>query len=254
MQLYLTATPEQSARAAGMGFRFSHSAYQIGTDRHLHRRSGPPQTRLGLLSLSGLEPPNIQAPTQLCREIQRECINRGFEGVAADFGSQPTPDRLSFLQELAPQLQRSDKRLFVSAAYGKEVPEAAVLINTALSGGTLQAMLQDACHIFHRQRIALDIERLCMDFPLPCPSGIGTALEKSAFHTLLQKHSPHTFFSHELCAKYFTYQAEGQSHFVLFDDADTLRCKIKLGQQLDLSWAFLLCSEVEDLLPALQGA
>ena len=35
--------------------------------------------------------------------------------------------------------------------------------------------------------------------------------------------SPSVFFSHELCAKYFTYQRDGRAHFVLFDDADTIR-------------------------------
>ena len=60
------------------------------------------------------------------------------------------------------------------------------------------------------------------------------------------------FFSHELCAKYFTYQQDGQAHFVLFDDADTIRCKLNLGKKMAFPYAFLLCSEVEDLLEELR--
>ena len=40
-------------------------------------------------------------------------------------------------------------------------------------------------------------------------------------------------------------------HFVLFDDAETLRRKIRLGRSLGCAAAFLMFPEVEDLLPSL---
>lgn len=91
-----------------------------------------------------------------------------------------------------------------------------------------------------------------MDFLLPSPTGEGTPLTKESFDALYQDLSPSVFFSHELCAKYFTYQRARARAFCLFDDADSIRFKLKLAQSLDLRWAFLLCSEVEDILPQLQ--
>ncbi len=252
MQLYMTATPQQYSLLCGTGFRLSHLVYQIGQDQHLHRSSVSRQTQIGLLALHSSDLPVIKETNTLCREILRECANRGFEGVAADFGDHISPDKISFFNELSTALQHNKKKLFVSAAYGKQVPTAYVLINTALSGGTLSTMLSDACNVFGKQRIALDIERVRMDFLLPSPSGEGTLLNEAEFETLLQKMAPTVYFSHELCAKYFTYRKDGHSHFVLFDDADTIRYKIKLGQQMDIRYAFLLCSEVSDLLNELK--
>ena len=127
-----------------------------------------------------------------------------------------------------------------------------MLINTAISGGTLSTMLGDACRTFGKQRVALDIERVRIDFLLPSPDGEGKALDRSELEALLAEHTPSVFYSHELCAKYFTYQKDGQGHFVLFDDADTIRCKLNLGKSMDLRCAFLLCAEVEDLLQELR--
>ncbi len=299
MQLYMTVTPEQYGPAAGGNYRLSHAAYQIGQDQHLHRRTLSRQAQSGLLALCDLNPPPIRESSALCREILRECSNRGYEGVAADFGQNTTPDRLALLEELGPLLHRNSKKLFVSSAYGRHVPTAYVLINTALSGGTLSTMLADAwelgpllhrnskklfvssaygrhvptayvlintalsggtlstmladaCHAFGWQRVALDIERLRMDFLLPSPTGEGTSLSADDFRTLWAEVSPSVFFSHELGAKYFTYHKDGSAHFVLFDDADTIRFKLNMGKNMDLRWAFLLCSEVEDLLPQLR--
>ena len=59
-------------------------------------------------------------------------------------------------------------------------------VNTAISGGTLRTMLVDACNAFGRGRVALDIERLRMDFLLPSPTGEGTPLTKESFDALYQ--------------------------------------------------------------------
>ena len=74
-------------------------------------------------------------------------------------------------------------------------------------------------------------------------------MEPAAFQQLQARLSPSTFFSQELCARYFTYQEDRKTHFVLFDDAGTIRRKIQIGSTLGLSTGFLLFPEVRDLLP-----
>ena len=252
MQLYLTTTPEEYSQAAGQGYRLAHLAYQIGEDGRLHRSAGARQAQNGLLSMNGPGAGHITDTPGLCRDILRECVSHGYEGVCADFGAAVQPDRAAFLEELSGLLHRSGKRLFVSAAYGSRVTDAFVLINTALSGGTLSTMLSDACHAFGAQRVAMDIERVQMDFLLPSPTGEGTPLRRAEFEHLQTSLRPSVFFSDELCAKYFTYRQDGKSHFVLFDDADTIRCKLKLARRMELRYVFLLCSEVSDLLSQLR--
>lgn len=70
---------------------------------------------------------------------------------------------------------------------------------------------------------------------------------------MLERKRQSVFYSHDLCAKYFTFTDIETSCFVLFDDADTLRRKIHLGQELGVGTAFLMYPEVEDLLPELLG-
>ena len=62
------------------------------------------------------------------------------------------------------------------------------------------------------------------------------------------------FSPEELCANYFSYTAQGRAHFVLFDTAETLRCKLRLGRERGMETAFLMYPEVSDLLPELLNA
>ena len=59
------------------------------------------------------------------------------------------------------------------------------------------------------------------------------------------------FFSQDLCARYFTYTRDGETHFVLFDGAETLQQKLRAGSATGFSAAFLMYPEVRDLLPRL---
>ena len=59
------------------------------------------------------------------------------------------------------------------------------------------------------------------------------------------------FYAEDLCARYFTYRRGGQTHFVLFDDAGTLRRKIEMGQALGIREGFVMLPEVEDLTGSL---
>ena len=68
---------------------------------------------------------------------------------------------------------------------------------------------------------------------------------------LLDRESPSVFFSQDLCARYFTYARDGETHFVLFDDADTLSQKLRTGGNMGFAAAFLMYPEVQDLLPKL---
>ena len=81
------------------------------------------------------------------------------------------------------------------------------------------------------------------------PSRLKAA--KAALQDLLDRESPSVFFSQDLCARYFTYARDGETHFVLFDDADTLSQKLRTGGNMGFAAAFLMYPEVQDLLPKL---
>ena len=124
-----------------------------------------------------------------------------------------------------------------------------MLLCTALSGGTLEGRLNQAASRYGAEHLALDLQRLAMDFPVPCPSGQGTVLTRSQLAALAAGRP--TFYSDALCARYFTLTRQGQTHFVLFDDARTLRRKLDLARQLGIRDALVMLPEVEDLLEPL---
>ena len=168
-------------------------------------------------------------------------------GAAADFDPPARPDRLALLEELSPLLASCGRTLYVPEHC--PVAGATILLCTALSGGTLEDRLTQAVDQYGAEHLALDLQRLAMDFPLPCPGGQGTALTLPQLEALAAGRP--TFYSDALCARYFTLTRQGQTHFVLFDDARTLRRKLELARQLGIRDALVMLPEVEDLLEPL---
>ena len=94
------------------------------------------------------------------------------------------------------------------------------------------------------------VERAAEDFFLPAPDGQGQPLTQSELAARLESLSPSVFFSDELCAHYFTYMnRQSGAHFVLFDDAGSIRKKLRMAAALGIGSALFYYPEVSDLLP-----
>lgn len=251
MQLYLSVTPDLYRRAKTFCPRLAHAAYRIGPQSHLQRQALLLETKGGILSLSDRGAPPVSIPERLCREILQECCQRRFSGVLADFEERLTADRLTFLRQLQSLLQKNKRMLYLPENIACRVSGSTAVICTALSGGTLKERLEEAAERFGAEHLALDIQRLSMDFPLPCPSGEGTPLSREQLRRQMEQCRPLSFYSTELAARYFTYREKDAHHFVLYDDAHTIREKIRLGSGMGIPTAFLMYPEVEDLLEEL---
>lgn len=251
MQLYLAVTPDKLREASRYTDRLAHVAYRVGRDGRLTRRDLLARTRGGLMVLGDRDCGTIRDPAALCRDVWRECGNRGYGGVFADFEQRESADRTAFLNALGRILARNGKGLFVPEVYGGKTAQASVLICTALSGGNLYQRLEESQRQFGRGRVAMDLQRLRMSFPLPCPSGEGEPLSREKLAEMRERKGGSVFYSNDLCAKYFTFTDNGESRFVLFDDGDTLRRKLRIGQDLGIAAGFLMYPEVEDILPEL---
>ena len=248
MQLYLAVTPKDYPSARRYSIQFAHVAYRIGEGSHLLRQNLLMGTKGGLMSIGDRDCPPIANPGQLIRQILSECGLRGYHGVVADFEQAPAPDRSVFLENLSAALSARRGKLYIPEEYAKQVGNAVPVVCTAISGGNFQQRLEEAVQTYGKNRLALDVERLRMDFLLPSPTGAGTPLSQKELENLFQQHHPTTFYSRELCARYFTYHQAEEYHFVLYDDGNTIREKIRLGAQAGAAAAFLMYPEVEDLL------
>lgn len=245
------ATPDQQRTLGRLRPPLAHMAYRLGENATLLRQNLPLKRQEGLLVVSDAQTPLIHDPEPLCAAIWREMGRQHYQGVVLDFEQAPTPDRQAFVAQLTALLHQQQKALYLPPAYAPCSQTGIVLIDTAISGGNFRQYLDESKSKFGN--IALDLQRLQMDFVLPATQGIGTPLRREELTKLQKTYATTTFFSHELCTRYFTYQVEGQTHFVLFDDGETMVQKIRIATSLGIDVGLCVYHEIDDLLGVLFG-
>ena len=199
-------------------FHYAQRAIELGVAKYMTKPTNPRELLAFLSQLEGrLETGRTvsEAPRQEGGEVANLLVARAIDYLEAHY-----QEKIS-LREVA-------AALYISPNYLSE-------LFRRHTGQTLSDYLQ----------------RLRMDFPLPCPSGEGLPLTVEALAALMAEKRPAVFYSADLCARYFTCLREGESHFILFDDAHTISRKIQAGNALGIPTGFLLYPEAEDLLPQL---
>lgn len=242
----ITILPQQLRSLQGWNVTPAHLAYRIGRGPHLFRAGSTTPPKGGVMVLDNRGFDGLGAISPFCQELVRECQSRGFSGAVLDFEG-----RLPPLEQIAAQLNdqfaHREWTLYVPEAYGAVAPQSKVMIPSALSGGSLAARLEEAGERFGRDRVALALQKVAEDFFLPSPSGSGIPLTREALEQQLTRLHPSVFFSHELCARYYTYMSrETGAHFVLFDDGDTLRRKVEVAKKAGISTFLAPWAEVEE--------
>lgn len=249
--LILAVGPGQVSAAGGWGLPLAHLAYRVGGGPHLFRANSPVAPRGGLLVMEADRFQGLGESEPFCNEVFRECAARKFTGVVCRFRGRALPLLGEIAGKLAELCSGRGLSCYVTETYGAAAPEAKVLISTAISGGSLQNRLEEAQGKFGPGRVVLWVERAAEDFLLPSPGGAGAPLTPEELTRRRMEHGPSVFFSDELCAHYFTYMAGERGHFVLFDDAGSIRKKLRIAGRLGIQTAFLPYESTVDLLPNL---
>ena len=252
-QLILAVPPEDVTAAQSYGLTLAHVAYRVGGGPHLFRSNLPIPVRGGLMYIDDSGFDGRGTPDTFCQEVVRECSARGFGGIICAFGRN-LPLLAPIVAQLGPMLARQSRSFYVSEPYGRHTATGRVLIPTALSGGSLRQRLSEAAERYGTGRVALAVERSAEDFFLPSPNGQGRPLTREELAAKRKELSPSIFFSDELCARYFTYMnRQSGAHFVLFDDAGSIRKKLRLAEAMGIDRALFFYPEVSDLLPDILG-
>lgn len=110
----------------------------------------------------------------------------------------------------------------------RQVPAGWYLADCAVSGGSLRAYLQSLMGA-SGGRLCVVLGAVYMDFPLPCPGGVGETLTLEQLRER-QRGAP-CFFSPSLCAEYCTYVQGDQVHVLLYDSPDSLRAKYQTAEE-----------------------
>lgn len=118
----------------------------------------------------------------------------------------------------------------------EEVPAGVYLADCAVSGGSLISYLE-AVKAAAGGKLCVVLSPVYMDFPLPCTTGVGTALSANQLQSL-RKNAP-CYFSGCLCTEYFTYLRDGTAHAVLFDSQKSLRAKLQAVQSAGITMVLI---------------
>ena len=248
-KLILTAPPDAFRAASAFGLPLGHMAYRVGPGAHLLRANIPLNMRGGLMMVDNGGFDGRGDPGSFCQEVLRECNARGYQGVILDFEGNTHPLLGQIVRQLGTQLPRRGWSLYVTEAYANFSEHAEIILPSALSGGSFAQRLIEAAEQYGAHRLALGIQRSAEDFTLPSPSGSGTPLSREELAQRLNSRGAAVFFSDDLCAHYFTYMSrQSGAHFVLFDNAGSIRKKIKIAQNLGFSACLLAWPEVDDIL------
>lgn len=246
--LYVAAPPEHIAAAAKTGLPVAHMTYRIGRGYHLYRARGAEHCGGGLMVVDTGGFTGGGPASALVSEIIGECEKKGFAGIVLDTGGKAAAPTIALTACLAPEAGAHGLNVYVPEPLAGASALTVVLLPTALSGGTLAEHIGDAQKKYGTDRVALEIERVRMDFSLPAANGTGKELTAEEFQALLQKHRAQSFFSKDLYAYYFIYQDKKSMRVVLYDNAVSIRRKLSLGAKLGMREAFVFYPQVADLI------
>lgn len=248
-RLILTAPPSAAREATSFGLPVGHMAYRIGPGAHLLRSNISINLRGGLMVVDGTTFDGRGDPASFCQQLIRECNARGFDGAILDFEGQPYPLLGQVIHRLGGMFARRGWPLYVTEAYADYSDQTRIIIPSALSGGSLSKRLEEAAEQYGAHRVALGIQRTAEDFTLPAANGCGTPLTREELEQRIHARGASVFFSDELCAHYFTYMSrQSGAHFVLFDNAASIRKKIQIARQLGLCACIMVWPEVDNIL------
>ena len=215
MKEYLVGMPSPTEQTR---FIPAHMMYCIRDGRLLRERS--PLSLHGGLMAVGRVTGALPDASALADQLVRECLRLDFSGVLLALPPVPTTP---------------------CAKLASFAPEARLLVPGMIAAGSFFEYLRALCQKHGGAQLALELCCEALDFSMPVDHTPGKYLPPDALHSLLDASGAMTFYSSALCCNYFTYaDAQGQTHFVVFDTAESLRSKRDVARTVGLDAVFYL--------------
>ncbi|SHH93165.1 hypothetical protein SAMN02745823_01499 [Sporobacter termitidis DSM 10068] len=245
--LIVAAPREYIAAAARTGLPVAHIIYRIGRGYHLYRAQGTEFVRGGLMVVDTDGFTGGGPAAAFVAELLHECEKSGFTGIVLDTGGRSSAQLTSLTAHLASDAKARGLKVYVPEALASASEHVIALVPSALSGGTLSDHIGEALKKYDG-RVALEIERVRMDFSLPAVTGAGRELTAEELQALIEQQHAQSFLSKDLCAYYFTYHDKKGTRFVLYDNAASIRRKLTVASRLGIENAFIFYPQVEDII------
>jgi hypothetical protein len=246
--IIIAAPSEFIEPAARSGLAVAHMIYRIGRGHHLFRAQSSDRFSGGYMVLDTRGYIGGGPSSTLIMEILGECEKTKYKGIILDTGDKSTAQLMLLAGHLATEASERGLKLYVHDLLAGASERTVILLPTALSGGTLTGHIGDAVEKYGAGRVALEIERVRMDFSLPATQGTGRDLTAGELETLIEQYNPQSFLSKDLCAYYFTYHDKKGTHFVLYDTGTSIKRKLSVASKMGIEDAFIFYPHVADII------
>ena len=244
IDIFLSTPAETAISAAQSCYQLSIMAYRIGRGFHLYRTALPPVNPqimdIDCAGFTGYGPHEL-----LTAEIIGECIHCGYTGINLGLSSKPTQPIVNFCLYLSKACQGHGITLYLPESFSSVCQDAMIIIPGQNIRGTYSQYLGSMCSRYGAQRLALELERIYMDFSLPSRSGVGSVLSERRFQEI---YTGSSFYSDALLANYTSYISGGNAHIVLWNDGKSLSQKLSQAVSAGIGHAFLYYPHVSDIL------
>lgn len=225
----------------------AHLAYKI-SDAHLLRGSIPADTYGGWMMLSNYE--SSEYPDSLISEILAECIRFSYKMVYFPMPISDSNGLFSFWHKLKTVLSRHGVLLLLPISLSNSFHDVSFCVSSAVSGGSLRIYLTDLISRYGAENLVLEHLLTRVKMTMPSPDGKGVTISEAELQSILAEPEIQPFYSPELCLNYFTYQANHNTQFILFDDARSLTAKYHLGCSLGINKHLFLFRELKNYYKA----
>lgn len=225
---------------------FSHYLSPAAALRRRVAQLDPASSILGVSDLLPLQ--SCGNAEQLTADLIAETKKLGCLGIFLDM-EQNYPLLRAFLSVADEHCAAAGIPLYVPERCGAGLRHAINVCEGAVSGGSFDRHFTQLLAQYGEGRVAAMLQPVRADFCLPSQEAGGSPLTLAEMEALRAKHCAQSFFSKELCAKYFTYMDEhAAGHFVLYDDKSTIQEKYRRLTRLGVSPCFLLQRDAALLL------
>ncbi len=246
MKIFLSSPPEDALKAAEHGL-VSIMAYRMGAGFHLYR-TAIPKGEFELMDVdcgnfTGYGPHEI-----LATELLGECRKRGYKGIVLGLPAKPTPPLLSFVSLFSQRAEKLAVSLYVPVAYAASSGYAKLLVNHRPHNGGFKLYIGKFCSRFGENRIALELERIYLDYTLPSKSGLGARISEKRFTEIYGRGN--RFISQDLRCNYISSLRENRAHLVTWDDGNSIAQKLKDAESMGINTVFLYYPHVRDIVRA----
>lgn len=209
--------------------------WSIGPELTLQRESGISVLRSGYMVVTDESYDGTGNDIgKLTDSIVRECDRLGARGIIFDFEKRRFAQLDALIGEVISVFRRGP--VFVPERYS--VRNAYTVVHIAQTTGTLSARLREAGERYG-DMFAVDYECLRRDTLLP---GTQSRVMTEEELKILMKNRA-TFYSSELCARYFTYKSGEEHHYIIFDNTETKQKKCELASRFGARYGIFLYPE-----------